>query len=574
MKFHALATDYDGTIALNGRVDDATLGALKKIRESGRKLIMVTGRELDDLFKNFEQVELFDRIVAENGALVYNPATKEMSLIGSPPSEAFIEELKRRGVPSISVGHVIVATWEPFQNVVLDVIRDLGLELQVIFNKGAVMILPSGVNKASGLSLALTEMGLSRHNTVGVGDAENDHAFLEMCGCAVAVSNAIPAVKDRVDLVMQADHGAGVTELIERMLADDLSGVSDESIHLGALDGGEPVGLCPSSQGILVCGSSGAGKSTLTTGVLERMAAKGYQIAIFDPEGDYDLLYFAIALGSPQRAPLVEEALDILKDPSRNLSVNLLGIPLEHRPAFFAEFLPRILELRARTGRPHLIVIDEAHHLLPVEWGPAKTVLSERTRGILYITVNPETVAPAVLETVDTLIAVGDEPGKTIDSFCKAVGSKSGLKAEVTKLPPGDVLLYKRRESATVLVHSEKPTTERKRHSRKYAEGNLGSSRSFYFRGPEGKLNLKAHNLVMFLQLADGVDDETWRFHLKRREYSYWMHRYIKDAELAFEVGAIERNEKLSDKESRAAIRNSIESRYTLPADKPSGKIN
>lgn len=132
---------------------------------------------------------------------------------------------------------------------------------------------------------------------------------------------------------------------------------------------------------------------------------------------------------------------------------------------------------------------------LPVEWGPAKTVLSERTRGILYITVNPETVAPAVLETVDTLIAVGDEPGKTIDSFCKAVGSSSGLKAEVTKLPPGDVLLYKRRESATVLVHSEKPTTERKRHSRKYAEGNLGSSRSFYFRGPEGKLNLKAHNL-------------------------------------------------------------------------------
>ena len=49
----------------------------------------------------------------------------------------------------------------------------------MIFNKGAVMILPSGVNKATGLAAALEELGLSPHNVVGVGDAENDHAFLE-----------------------------------------------------------------------------------------------------------------------------------------------------------------------------------------------------------------------------------------------------------------------------------------------------------------------------------------------------------------------------------------------------------
>lgn len=575
MQFHALATDYDGTIATDGKVDEATLASLKKLRESGRKLLLVTGRELDDLFTTFDHPEIFDRIVAENGAMVYEPATKEMRLIGSAPSEEFIDELTRRGVGPISVGKIIVATWEPHQNTVLDVIRDKGLELQVIFNKGAVMVLPSGVNKATGLAAALAEMGLSRHNIVGVGDAENDHAFLEMCGCGVAVANALQSLKDHSDIVTKADHGAGVAELIERIIADDLNGVSDDCTRLGTLEGGEPVALCPTTQGILVCGSSGSGKSTLTTGLLERLAAGGYQIAVFDPEGDYDILDFAISLGSPQRAPLVEEILDILKDPSRNVSVNLLGVALEHRPGFFAELLPRILELRARTGRPHLVVIDEAHHLLPGEWRPAKNILSERTRGILYITVHPESMAAAVLDTVDQVIAVGEEPAKSIEAFCAAVGIASPKKMDtVKKLPSGDVMLYKRGEGSTVIVHSEKPTTERKRHSRKYAEGNLGPARSFYFRGREGKLNLKAQNLMVFLQLADGVDEDTWEFHRNRHEYSDWMNRFVKDPNLAFEVEGIERNRKLGAADSRAAIRDAVEARYTLPADKPSGKID
>jgi HAD superfamily hydrolase (TIGR01484 family) len=93
---------------------------------------------------------------------------------------------------------------------VLEVIKALGLELQVIFNKGAVMVLPSGTNKATGLKAALKEVGLKPEEVVGVGDAENDHAFLELCGCAVAVGNALPAVKDRAHLVTEATHGAGV----------------------------------------------------------------------------------------------------------------------------------------------------------------------------------------------------------------------------------------------------------------------------------------------------------------------------------------------------------------------------
>ena len=100
----------------------------------------------------------------------------------------------------------------------LETIRDLGLELQVIFNKGAVMVLPAGVNKASGLVAALDELGLSPHNVVGVGDAENDHAFLAACECAVAVANALPTIKERADHVTAGEDGDGVRELIDALI--------------------------------------------------------------------------------------------------------------------------------------------------------------------------------------------------------------------------------------------------------------------------------------------------------------------------------------------------------------------
>jgi HAD superfamily hydrolase (TIGR01484 family) len=208
MHYLALATDYDGTQARDGVVDAATTEALRRLRASGRQLVLVTGRELDDLLRAFPDVALFDRVVAENGAVLYHPGTKEARTLAEAPPAAFVEALRRRGVEPLYVGHVIVATWHPHETTVLDTIRDLGLEHQVIFNKGAVMVLPPGVNKASGLHAALQELRLSEHNVVAVGDAENDHAFLAACECSAAVANALPRVKERADLAL--DHGAGV----------------------------------------------------------------------------------------------------------------------------------------------------------------------------------------------------------------------------------------------------------------------------------------------------------------------------------------------------------------------------
>jgi HAD superfamily hydrolase (TIGR01484 family) len=234
MYFLALASDYDGTLAEDGKVAPATLEALDRLQQSGRKLLLVTGRELPDLQSVFPELGRFDLVVAENGALLYEPASGAQTVLGRAPPAAFVERLRERRVNPLSIGRCIVATVEPNDKIVLETIRELGLDLQMIFNKGNVMVLPPGVDKTSGLAVALARMKLSPLNVVGIGDAENDRAFLRACGCAVAVANALPAVKEEATLVTKASRGGGVVELIGRVVADDLADLAPRSSDSGS----------------------------------------------------------------------------------------------------------------------------------------------------------------------------------------------------------------------------------------------------------------------------------------------------------------------------------------------------
>ena len=188
--------------------------------------MLVTGRRLEDLLAVFPGVEVFTRVVAENGAVLYDPHTRQTRALAALPAPAFAEALRSRGVAPLGLGAVIVATEESHEVAVLETIKHLGLELQVIFNQGAVMILPAGVNKQTGLAAALEELGLSMHNVVGVGDAENDHAFLSACEVGVAVANALPGLKAAVDWVTLGAQGAGVRQLVAEILRDDLAEVA------------------------------------------------------------------------------------------------------------------------------------------------------------------------------------------------------------------------------------------------------------------------------------------------------------------------------------------------------------
>jgi hydroxymethylpyrimidine pyrophosphatase-like HAD family hydrolase len=580
MRYLALAADYDGTLAQHGRVTKDTVAALERLRGSGRKLILVTGRELEELLRIFPEVSFFDRVVAENGALLYHPGTRETRTIAEKPPAAFVDALRRRNVAPMSVGHVIVATWKPHETAVLETIRDLGLELQVIFNKDAVMVLPAGVNKATGLAAALKEMELSPHEVVGIGDAENDHAFLSVCECAVAVKNALPTVQSRADLVTMSDHGRGVEELIDRLLDNDLHNMQDQltrhDLLLGHRDADAEVRLAPFGCSLLIAGPSGSGKSTVSKSFLERLQEQHYQFCIIDPEGDYDGLEGAVTIGGAKNGPTVDEILQMLKKPAADVVVNLVGVPLADRPAYFLSLLPRLHEMRAHCGRPHWIVVDEAHHLLPVAWEPGRATLPRDLDRMVFLTVHPEQINPAVLGAVNTMVAVGAEPDKTIASFCQAAKVEP---PRAERSPHGDpgaavadpnqVMLWQLRKDTTPFpVKVIRARAEHRRHVRKYAEGQLPAERCFYFRGADGKLNLKAQNLILFMQIAAGVDDATWLHHLRQGDYSRWFHEGIHDDVLADEAKPIE-NSVLSAAESRRRINEVIERHYTLPASPP-----
>jgi HAD superfamily hydrolase (TIGR01484 family) len=569
MRYQVLATDYDGTLATHGRVEEPTLAALERLLATGRRLVMVTGRELPELLDIFPRADLFEWIVAENGALLYRPSSREEKPLAPPPPPQFVDEMRKRGAKPLSVGRSIVATFEPHEKTALDAIRDLGLELQVIFNKGSVMVLPAGVNKATGLTAALKELGLSPHNAVGIGDAENDHAFLRLCEFSAAVANALPAVKDTADLVTKADHGAGVVELIDALVADDLAGfegrLARHRLSLGQHDGTEMT-LPPYGPTVLLAGPSASGKSTVATGLLETIAARKYQFCILDPEGDYEDFAGAVVLGGPKGPPAADEVLRLLANPEENAVVSLTGMPIPDRPPFFLSLLPQLLQMRARTGRPHWLALDEAHHLMPAEWKPPAGMLPERLPSTLLVTVHPELLSAAVLERITTVMAVGQDAAHTLRVFAGAAGVKlPSFRAPA--LETGQVLLWSRDGAAPpVVLHANPPHAEVRRHKRKYAEGTLPPERSFYFRGPDEKLNLRAQNLMLFLQLADGVDEATWQHHLRRGDYSRWFRAGIKDEALAAEAERIEGLSNITAEESRRLIRTAIERDYTLPA--------
>lgn len=571
MRYLAVAADYDGTLASGGTVTKEVLAALEQVVASGRKVILVTGRMLEDLLALFPDIGLCERVVAENGGVLYRPGTKELTALGAPPPPTLVAELGRRGVAPLGVGHSMVATVRPHETTVLEAVRDLGLELQIVFNREAVMVLPAGVNKASGLTAALTELALSPHNVIGIGDSENDHAFLSLCEYSAAPANAVPAVKEAADHRTTESEGAGVAEFITGWLgaiSEPEPANVRRRVLLGIAEDGGELWIPAWDRNVLLAGTSGSGKSTLATGLLERLSRQGYQCCVIDPEGDYESVGGAVVFGDADQGPSLAGIASALARPDVQMVVNLVGLPLQERPSFFIGLMPRLNEHRAKHGRPHWVVVDEVHHLLPADWQPAPHVMPTDATGMIFVTVHPDQVARSVLDSVDTVIALGGTPDATVRLFCRAVHCPIP-EWDPAVLEPGEAVLWRRGTGDRPIKFRIAPNEAyRRRHRRKYAEGELDPSRSFYFRGPDERLNLRAQNLMLFSQIADGVDDATWEHHLTRGDYSAWMRQGIKDDALADEVARVEQAA-LPPGESRRRIKTVIEQHYTLPAGAP-----
>jgi hydroxymethylpyrimidine pyrophosphatase-like HAD family hydrolase len=567
MRYCALATDYDGTLATGGRVNQSTVEALERFCQSGRKLLLVSGRPLEDLLKLFPRIDLCDRVVAENGALIYSPETEEQQLLGEPVPQALIDEIHRKGLPDFHIGHGIINAYEPYQKELLEIIQDLGLEWHLVFNKGNVMVLPAGVNKASGLMAALKELGLSPRNTVGVGDAENDHAFLAICEARVAVANAVPSLKEQADLVTSGAESVGVVELIDQILKDDLASLEQKlkrrQVAIGHDLAGEEIGLHPYGLNVLVSGYPLSGKSTFARNFIEGLERQGYQYCLIDPEGDYQEADHAVTMGSENQAPEVQSVIDLLEKTQQNCTVDMLSIQYADRPYFFRELINPLEKLREKTGRPHWIILDEAHHLIPSDRSRQASPIPHGSKGLFLITTSPQNLDPSILSEIDLFLFVGRLNEEDLENLPLDL---SGNEAFLGKHAQGEVVAWWNRPGAQpFLFKSLPPDGDHMRHRRKYAQGVISPDYSFYFRGPENKLALRAENLMRFLELADGVDDETWNFHLRNGDITRWFEKIIKDDDLAnASRQAAEQN--LSPDESRALIRKEVEKHYTGPA--------
>ena len=193
--------------------------------------------------------------------------------------------------------------------------------------------------------------------------------------------------------------------------------------------------------------------------------------------------------------------------------------------------------------------------------------------SMLFITSHPSQISRQVLEVVDVIIGVGTNAPSTLREFAQ-MAEQPVPETNPSALEQGEALVWFRHtDQAPVRIKPARSSEEHQRHRRKYAAGNLGEDISFYFRGSEEKLNLRAQNLILFAQIAQGVDDDTWLFHLRQGDYSHWFHQVIKDADLAAVAEEVEKDEKLSARESRARIVEAIEQRYTLPAWGPDNEL-
>jgi len=425
VRYHALACDYDGTLASGGRVARETTSVLRRVRASGRRLLMVTGRQMGDLLAVCPEVGLFDRVVAENGAVVYAPASGRWRALAEAPPPVFITALRRHGVEPLALGQVVVATERPHEIEARQTIRELGLDWRIIFNREAVMMLPARVDKATGLAAALEELGISAHNVVAIGDGENDDRLLALSECGVAVANAVPELKVHADLVTSAESGAGVVELIDRLIAMDLSELAPRlgrhDIPLGTDERGTSVHLPAHGATVMVAGAPAAATSPVAAGLVGRIAARGYQGGIVLPTHDDAIYPGAIVVGDAINLPRPTEVAAALDHPLQNAVLRLDAVAAADRPRRFESLLSQLFEMRVRTGRPHWILIDEADQLCSaLSFGIARR--PDELLGLIFVATEPREVAPAALAAVDVFVSVGAAPAATLQAFADAVG--------------------------------------------------------------------------------------------------------------------------------------------------------
>jgi hydroxymethylpyrimidine pyrophosphatase-like HAD family hydrolase len=220
-----IAVDVDGTLFDGLTVAQEAVDALGQARSDGHTLIIVTGRRWEELGHVVPTVlELTDRVVCEEGGVLVDVATQQLTLLAEPAESALIAGLQAAGVPSLDIGHVVIGAPTPMLTLVTEVRDRVGSNRAIITNKGSIALTPRGCDKASGLMAAVTDLGLQGVPIMAIGDASNDLAMFRIATIAVGVANSDDAVRASGAQLTTASVGLGVAEALRRFLPGSTPG--------------------------------------------------------------------------------------------------------------------------------------------------------------------------------------------------------------------------------------------------------------------------------------------------------------------------------------------------------------
>lgn len=583
MHLTVLACDLDGTLAEEGEVAPETWEVLRQAKTAGLAIILVSGRTLDSFAAEGPYAELCEAIVAEDGGVVYFPRRDTVALPFGRLAPAVLQRLEDLGVP-LERGMAIAATQVPHDEAVLDVLREVGGGVTVEYNRGAVMVLPPGATKGTGLRYALNELGYSPHNVVACGDAENDRSLFEVVELAVAVANALPDIRALADVVLPQADGAGVQALVTDLLAGRVPARRprpDRRLLLGHSHDGTPVHLDPFAlvDGNLgVFGASGSGKSWLAGLLAEELLKQGYQVCIIDPEGDYRGLRafpHSLLLGGPEtRLPPVADVINFSEYDGVSMVLDLSTYSVAERAAYVLELLRALRGLRARRGRPHWFLVDEVQSFCPPEGGELTDLFLEAMAagGFGVVSYRPSQTAPAILRTLDhwllTRLSLPEET-QVLSPFLSRHDNGPEVLSRLPTLPMGQAYLCLRDDrqwppptKGIVTFRAGPRAIPHIRHLHKYLRAPLPAPKRFYFRDASGRyLGRAAASLWEFREALGELPVDSIRYHLERRDFERWLRGILHDDELARRLRKI-RHRDLQGEALRQALLEVVSDRY------------
>jgi hypothetical protein len=552
MRFLALAIDYDGTLATHDRLAAGAVAALERARRAGVRLILVTGRTFFELTRVCGRLDLFDAVVAENGGVLHYPADDAICDEGPPPPPRLIAELDRRSIP-FQTGRVVIGTGHSYETQVCAAMTAAGVDRRLVRNRAALMLLPAGVSKGSGVRRAIQQLGLSFHDVLAIGDAENDVELFAACGYAACPGNAIPEIVAVADWVLPGDNGVAVARAIGGAILDGTlpaARTARERIELGwARVTSEPVTMPVRGVNVLVHGDSLSGKSWLTGGVVERLVGRAYATCVIDPEGDYQGLADAPGVTWAEVGDLRQwdGVLAVLaRDPAASVVVDLSAASHERKLHLIRHGLRAMAGVRQRCGRPHWTVVDEAHYWLH-EQGIEDEAAGLARKGLCLVTYKASWLRQTVLEAVDFFI-FGRTTSPSEHAALAPVLARRGtrdvaaLVNGLSELTPREFVLVPA-EAGSPACHFVAPprATRHVRHLGKYIDQPVAPQEAFFFRRADGRPAGAADTLHGFVARLAEVDDDTLAHHAARGDFSRWIGDVFADRRLAARVRKIER---------------------------------